>query len=189
MKLKNFKTNGFLLLVIFFGIWPKITLAIEYCSELSFITTPNSQFIDNGDGTVTDTKTNLIWQKCPDGQSGTRCEIGTPQTYTWQNALQRAYNLNNSSGFANSVDWRVPNIKELLSIVEHGCNNPSINREFFPAVPTATFWSSTPQNNSIYTSSGQYKVHTIYFSNGITSTSAKTDLLYLRLVRSATSTN
>jgi hypothetical protein len=106
--------------------------------------TPTSQFTDHGDGTVTDQKTGLQWQRCAQGQTwnGSTC-TGTVSTYNWQAALQRAVTVN-SAGYAGHSDWRLPNSKELASIVELQCYGPAINLAVFPATANAAFWSSSP---------------------------------------------
>jgi hypothetical protein len=63
-----------------------------------------NNFVDNGDGTITDRATNLMWQKA---DSGT--------TFNWQGALAYAANLK----LAGHADWRLPNAKELQSIVDY----------------------------------------------------------------------
>lgn len=63
-----------------------------------------NNFVDNGDGTITDLATGLMWQK---GDSGT--------TMNWQQALDYAENLE----YAGYDDWRLPNAKELQSIVDY----------------------------------------------------------------------
>ena len=76
---------------------------------------PDSRYqLLNGDTEVKDSQTGLIWQRCSLGQtwSGTSC-TGTAATYNWVNTLQTAKNMGN--------DWRVPNVKELDSLVEEAC--------------------------------------------------------------------
>ena len=41
-------------------------------------------------------------------------------------------------------DWRLPNINELLSIVETACEGPSVNTSQFPGFPVSAYWSSSP---------------------------------------------
>ena len=103
-------------------------------------TTLSSSFIDHDDGTVTDSKTGLMWMKCPLGQSGNDCATGSANTYTWQEALDAA----DGYSFAGYNDWRLPNIKELRSIVEQRCYDPAINLAVFPATSSWIFWSASP---------------------------------------------
>lgn len=117
----------------------------QVCNQNALITTPTHRFIDNSDGVIIDTKNHLMWQKCVDGRTGVNCETGVTQTYSWQAALQRAESLNNTTGFAGFVDWRLPNAKELLSIIERSCMDPALNLQVFPTSSNAFgLWSSTP---------------------------------------------
>jgi hypothetical protein len=63
-----------------------------------------NQFIDNGDGTITDNATGLTWTKADSGKG-----------MNWQEALEFAENLK----YAGHDDWRLPNAKELQSIVDY----------------------------------------------------------------------
>ncbi len=100
-------------------------------------------YIDNGDGTVTDTGTGLMWQK-----------VAPTGTYIWAGALVYCENLilNNddewTSGTANASgakysDWRLPTAKELASLVDTTQHNPAINTAFFPGTVAWEHWSST----------------------------------------------
>ena len=113
-----------------------------------------SDLKDNGNGTVSDAKTGLVWKKCNEGQSWNAvlnsCD-GKANRYTWQAALERAQALNNNSEGENfgKTDWRLPNIKELASILERQCYDPSINTSFFPSsffpyTSSSLYWSSSP---------------------------------------------
>jgi len=124
-------------------------MAVQVCKASITASTPTADFIDNGDGTVTHTKTGLMWKQCSEGLSGAACATGTAITYTWQAALQAAQTLNTTGGgFATYTDWRLPNVKELNSIIESQCNGPSINVTVFPAALTANHWSASPSGNA-----------------------------------------
>lgn len=105
--------------------------------------TPDSQLQDNGDGTITDLKTGLMWKQCLEGQSGSDCASGSVEAFTWPQALQRAQTVNSGGGFAGFTDWRVPNIKELSSLVERKCVEPAINLTRFPNASNYWLWSSS----------------------------------------------
>jgi hypothetical protein len=137
--------------------------------------TPTGDFTIHGDGTVTHRATGLMWMQCSLGnQSGSDCATGDAWLYRWDLALQAAAD----SQFAGYTDWRLPNIKELRSIVEERCTDPAINAEVFPATPTDEyFWSSSPD-----TSGGIAWMVT--FSDGISASWYRDGWRYVRLVRS-----
>lgn len=77
-------------------------------------------FVDNGDGTISDLATGLMWQSSDDGK-----------TRDWKEALAYAESLK----LAGYDDWRLPNAKELQSIVDYTrsvqtTNSPAIDKAF-----------------------------------------------------------
>ncbi len=107
------------------------TLKYHARAVRSSITPTNvANFTDNNDGTITDNVTGLMWQKSP-----------AINAYTWEQALDFAENLTT----ANYTDWRLPNIKELVSLNSETTNTPSINTTFFPTIASTKYWSSTTQ--------------------------------------------
>lgn len=147
--------------------------AEQTCNEAVRSTAPDSRFQDNGNGTVTDLATGLIWKQCAEGLSGVGCATGSAQTFTWQAALQRA----EAAVFAGSDLWRLPNKNELASLVERRCYSPAINQRYFPNTPSLSFWSSSPNG---YPSSYAWRVA---FSYGHVYSSNKYGTQYVRLVR------
>ncbi len=99
---------------------------IPLCSSEGAGCSLEGLFIDNGDGTVTDTRRGLMWQK----QSA-------PGSYTWQGAMSYCENLD----FANHSDWRLPDVRELQSIVDYDRFNPAINPVFSSS--SVWYWSSS----------------------------------------------
>ena len=99
------------------------------------------RYTDNGDGTVTDNSTGLTWEK--------KTEANVNVNYTWQGALAYVAELNAmnaGAGFAGHNDWRLPNIRELLSTVDYSRSNPPIHPAFGPTRGIsnyAAYWSST----------------------------------------------
>jgi len=96
-------------------------------------TKPNQNYRDNNDGTITDIKTGLMWQKCSLGLTGEAsdftCTTGAVQSFTWLSALESA-NSDINYGYS---DWRLPNVNELASLIETACFTPAINESMFPA--------------------------------------------------------
>lgn len=130
-------------------------LAAQTCSDRIDPTAPLLRYTLHDDGTATDRRTGLRWQRCPVGfalnDGGTPldygddgCDASGTITADWQGALQAAESLNAGGGFAGFNDWRLPNIKELMSTVERQCAAPAVNLTVFPDTPpSALFWSST----------------------------------------------
>lgn len=90
---------------------------------------------------ISDTTTNLIWRRCAEGQSwnGSTC-AGTALSLTWAKALTRANNQASNSGLA----WRLPNAKELTSLINTGRSLPATNTTAFPGTLPSAFWTATP---------------------------------------------
>jgi hypothetical protein len=91
-----------------------------------------SNFIDNKNGTVSDTTTGLMWQQ---GSSA--------QAMSWQQSLAYCEDM----AFAGYTDWRLPNVHELQSIVDNTRYNPSINTGYFPSTVSTYYYTSTTKNN------------------------------------------
>ncbi|RRD39162.1 DUF1566 domain-containing protein [Comamonadaceae bacterium OH3737_COT-264] len=94
------------------------------------------RFVPNG-AEVTDRQTGLVWARCSAGQSwdGSAC-AGHANRYTHEQALEYA---------ASQSGWRLPSVKELFSLVDKGCVNPTIDATVFPNTVTSTdYWSATP---------------------------------------------
>jgi Protein of unknown function (DUF1566) len=92
------------------------------------------RFMDHGDGTVTDNCTGLMWMKQQVDLDGD----GRVDHFGFFDALAYCENLS----FAGHDDWRLPNVRELESIVDYGRSRPCID-PIFSAVDYYFFWSST----------------------------------------------
>ena len=79
-------------------------------------------FVDNGDGTVSDLVTGLMWQQSPDMDGDG--DIDAADKLTYDEALAYPDTLN-AQGFAGYNDWRLPTIKELYSLIDFRGVNPS----------------------------------------------------------------
>lgn len=94
----------------------------------------NAHAIDSVNGTVTDTRTGRMWDRCARGLAGAGCATGG--AFTWQAALDAASSISTYKGFG---DWRLPNLKELRGLVEERRGTPSINEFAFPNTPVSFF--------------------------------------------------
>ena len=88
-------------------------------------------YADNGDGTVSDTSTGLMWQ-----------QAGSSSSMDWEDALAYCEGLN-LGGYS---DWRLPTFKELHSLVDYSRYRPAINTTYFPN-NASEYWSSTNYEN------------------------------------------
>jgi len=118
--------------------------------------------VDNGDGTVTDPNTDLMWQQAT-----------APGTYTWEDALSYCETLS-LGGFS---DWRLPNRNELQTLVDYSRYDPAIDPIMASGTMSFYYWSST---TSAYNTNYSWLV---YFSYGDVSNTKKSSSYYVRAVR------
>ena len=139
-------------------------------SALLSETRPNSDYIDNGDGTVTHKPTGLIWKQCSEGQTGATC-AGTPIAYVWAQAVALAV------PFAGKNDWRLPTEVELSTLPDYTLQTPSINVTLFPNTFSSYFWSGSSIVQNLT------DALLVDFSNGSCGPNTRTNASYVRLVR------
>src|SRR5436309_12162449 len=83
-------------------------------------------YVDNGDGTVTDVNTGLMWEKLSHDGS----VHDDHNTYTWANAISGHVATLNSTNFAGHNDWRLPDVRELQAIVDYQTIHPAVASAF-----------------------------------------------------------
>ena len=135
-----------------------------------------TRYAISADGSeVTDSKTGLIWRRCPEGMtaSSNGCS-GVAAAYSWDQSLALA----NEVALASGKSWRLPNAKELSSIVDASLGNPAIDTHAFPGTPAAPFWSATPVENN------PLKAWYVMFYGGFLNTYVCGGKFQVRLVRS-----
>ncbi|HEX7480716.1 MAG TPA: DUF1566 domain-containing protein [Polyangiales bacterium] len=108
---------------------------------------PGRYTVSTTTGTVYDTRTKLTWQQTVDANS-----------YTQANAKTYCTNL-----APVGTGWRLPNVRELLTIVDPTKYNPSIDPTAFPSTPVDYFWSSS---NYVGPSGGAWYVNFVDGSSG-----------------------
>ncbi|MDK9740156.1 DUF1566 domain-containing protein [Vibrio sp. D404a] len=146
------------------------------CVENQPLSQEAGQFIDRKDGTILDVSTNLLWQKCNVGETyntdSNTCSGSPTSAINWTSAL-----TNENVG----VDgFRLPNIKELGSIVNYQCAKPAIDLAFFPSTINVPYWTSTPDAQGL--NSG-YSGLIIDFTEGQEVTANSSGIMLLRLVK------
>ena len=116
------------------------TSATSSTSTVQSVLPPESpvNYTDNNNGTITDNYTKLVWLKCPIGLSGTACKIGSTSLKEWSKSRDDCSSLN----IGGKKDWRLPTVKELVSIVDTGSFDPSINKKYFVGTDDS-YWTST----------------------------------------------
>lgn len=100
----------------------------------------------NADGTVSDSTTGLVWDRCVLGtrtSAATSCAANTNATYTWANALAQV-STRNTTSHLGYTDWRLPNKNELESLVNLSvASGATIDATAFPSTPAGYTWTST----------------------------------------------
>ncbi len=146
------------------------------------ITWPNPRFTDNGDGTIRDNLTCLIWTADANLNNGQA---------TWANALAFCNGLSDATSVLtdSSVagDWRLPNVRELQSLTHYGVFDPAVPNtagtgkwsegDPFDNVQSTFYWSSTPGAGD--TDSAWY----VFFHHGVVNGNFKTFDSYVWCVR------
>jgi hypothetical protein len=105
-------------------------------------------FKDNGDGTVTDRNTGLMWQKDDDGKQR-----------SWDSSLTYCKNLS----LGGHSDWRLPSLQNLISLWKSVGAKEQVRKKYFPSMKfsgelypgtVAPYWSSTTGGSSAPDSAG-----------------------------------
>ncbi len=148
---------------------------------------PSPRFTDNGDGTVTDNLTNLIWTQ----------DASCHSTITWETALTTARELADGecdlSDSSSAGDWRVPNLRELESLLHYGVWSPAISdtdgdnrhsdNDPFSDLKSEDYWSSTSNTGS------PNQAFTVSFEQGVIPVRSKTSVYYVLFVRDSTTSS
>jgi hypothetical protein len=115
-----------------------------YGQDTQYATGCTASYTDNGDGTVTDNCTGLVWQQVSDGVQR-----------DWEGCLAYCEGLE----YAGYSDWRLPNRRELESLVDSSRHTPSIDPKLFPDNLHVGFWSSTTH---VKNPAEAWRVHFLY---------------------------
>lgn len=116
-----------------------------------------AEFQVSADGTeVMDQKNGLIWRRCIEGQTwtGTNCQadddhaVNPGPRMTYQEAQRFAASVSTPD-----KSWRLPTSRELATLREPNCYNPSFSLDLFPTSPEwrsdGFFWTTTPEGGGL----------------------------------------
>jgi hypothetical protein len=124
--------------------------------------------MDVGKSSVTvDNRTGLVWMT--DGNFW-------GSSTTWANAITRCQNLN-TGVYAGYTDWRLPNVRELMTIIQCGAYGPAIDSANFRNTQNLYYWSSTTHATTATSA------WCVYFLRGSVNYFGKTSYYYVRAVR------
>lgn len=124
-----------------------------------------ARFIDNRDGTVTDTRLELMWSQA----------TLNPREVGYATAQQLCAELR----LGGHADWRLPTVEQLFALADRACSEPAIDAVAFPGTRQDWYWSCTG------TAFAPPKIWIVSFGNGLASYTATDDYLggYVRAVR------
>jgi hypothetical protein len=144
--------------------------AEEMVADDALAAVPKERFVDNGDGTITDIQTGLMWEKkdAADGSLDLTNPHDVDNIYSWSSELdedntnpdgsaftnflatlnQETTNDPQSTCFANHCDWRLPRLAELQTIVAESCDGSPCIDPVFGATAASAYWSSTSNTDS-----------------------------------------
>ena len=129
---------------------------------------PSSPYTDNGNGTITDSGTGLVWQKLT-----VQDELGVPLLMTWEAALAYCDTLS----LGDQSDWRLPTLKELDSITDLAVYSPAVNTRYFPDTHPDNYWTGTTDDGTLT------NAWVMNFNYGDDGTLDKVSMAYVRAVR------
>ena len=167
------------------------------------------RYTDNGDGTIKDKNTGLVWEK--QSADGSIHDQGN-FLHTWDEAFTvHIADLNNrcandedlvcttkadcagvggKCGFAGKRDWRVPNVKELQSIIDYEHSNPAVSAAFntdcvfgVTTVLTGSCTNSFPYWSSTSSADFPRGAWLVVFSGGHVGANVKSEAFLVRAVR------
>jgi hypothetical protein len=114
-----------------------------------------------------------MWIKAPQTIGGIWADDTSPSKMTWEQALANCETLE----FAGHNDWRLPNRRELMSIVNFGVCAPAIDQAYFPQTMSEHYWTATADSHA------DARAWFVYFFNGYVNINNKTSAYYVRPVR------
>ena len=142
--------------------WTCLVLLLCLTQAVQAAAPPLRYAVNVAAGVVRDTATGLIWQRTL-----------SSTTYSWDDAKTYCQELP-----LDGKRWRLPSIKELLTLIDPTQRMPAIDPTAFPQTPSEQFWTSTPEQ-----ASDGYSKWRLDFSYGSTSAMAPEAAYRVRCVQ------
>jgi alpha-tubulin suppressor-like RCC1 family protein len=123
--------------------WPGTACVSSGSSAGGSIPTTGGSFLVNLPGSPDirrDLATGLYWQ------AGTAVGPGGATTFTWLEAINYCNSLNTPPALGGLTSWRLPNLKELWTLVDITGTSPAIDTSVFPDTVSGAYWSSSPMS-------------------------------------------
>ena len=145
-----------------------------------------ARFEDNGDGTITDHKTGLQWEKKTSPGGGPIDPHDVDNTYAWTfggfspngtvftDILAKLNGADGGTCLVNKCDWRLPTLLELQLILPYPCGSPCIDPIFGPTA-AGYYWSATTDSPNA--------AFVVSFADGDAFSALKTSMYDVRAVR------
>jgi hypothetical protein len=155
---------------------PMSVMAQQQCFDDISRSTKPDQFVVLAQGQLLHQATGLIWQRCLLGQQWQETEqhcSGNPVRLSWPEALLASV----TAGQAEYTEWRLPDVKEAMSVVERQCVDPAIDVALFPTANSENLWTSTTDSGAAF------QAWAIAMYSGKNNLKLKDQQLYVRLVR------
>ncbi len=169
------------LLFLMFVPLISVERVLAACESEEPVKKPDSIYIDHKDGTVTDKRTGLMWQKCSLGEDyrDNTC-TGYIDGFDWEETVEVVQVVNAGTGTSGYRDWRLPTISELRTLLDKACFNPTINTTLFPTTIN-WYWSSSLSTST----ANATNIRVMNFTLGFDSNSTPGPPTYIKLVRKA----
>lgn len=159
--------------------WLVLSMSIsaqQHCFDTIHRSTVLAQFMELAPGEMLDQSTGLVWQRCLHGQQWLENEqacSGQPVRLSWAEALRMSIAV----GQVAQSKWRLPDVKEAMSVVERQCVDPAIDLALFPGANSENIWTSTTDRHA------PSQAWAIAMYSGKNNVKLKEQQLYVRFVR------
>lgn len=124
------------------AILQSLLLLSLVCQAQAACPVAEGRFVMDGPDRFIDSQSLLMWQHCPQGRLGERCNDGPLDGFHWRGAVSRQGTLN-AAAEDGLQDWQIPSVAQLQSLFQAACGLPV-------AIPDGLYWSRNPSPKAGY---------------------------------------